>query len=87
MFGAGLGAGSFIVAFACLAIVMETPGTALGQQGTGPRQKRAKRPPQRKSAAKSQRRPEAGVDEKSVADRIVLRDGRELAGQVERVAS
>jgi hypothetical protein len=83
MFGARLGAGPFIVAFACLAIVMETPGTALGRQGTGPGQKRAKRPPQRKSAAKPQRRPAAGGDEKSVADRIVLRDGRELAGQVD----
>jgi hypothetical protein len=83
MFRGRRGAVPLVVAMACLAIVMEAPGIAPGQQEAGSRKARARRTPQRKSAAKAQRRPEAGGDEKSVADRVVLRDKKELLGQVD----
>ena len=86
MFGKRLDTGSFVVAVACLAIVMETSGTALAQQGATPRKTRAKRTQAKKSVARSTLRPKGGTEEKSVADRIVLRDGKELFGQVDELS-
>jgi hypothetical protein len=75
--------GLFVVAVVCLALVIETSGPTLAQQGTTPRKSRAKRPPAKKSVAGSARRPKGGAEEESAADRIVLRDGKELFGQVD----
>jgi hypothetical protein len=82
MFGPKLVTGSFIVAAACLAIVADTPGTALAQSGVAPKS-RAKRSRAKKSVAKSTTRPKGETDAKTVADRIVLRDGKELLGQID----
>ena len=83
MFGRRLDLGSFVVVVACLALAMEIPGTALGQPGAVPRKTQAKRAQARKSVARSPLRPKGGTEETSVADRIVLRDGKELLGQVD----
>jgi hypothetical protein len=83
MLGKRFRTGSIVVAIACLAIVTERSGTALGQQGTATKRARTKRAPTRKSVSKSKVRPKTGTEEKSVADRIVLRDGKELFGQVD----
>src|SRR3954462_10714954 len=81
MFGKRLGTGSLVVAVMSLAIVTGTSGTALGQQGAAARKTRAKKSHARPSAGSSMR-PRGGTGEKAVADRIVLRDGKELLGQV-----
>jgi hypothetical protein len=83
MFGNKSGKGSFVVAVACLAIVADNPGMALAQQGATPTTTRAKRSRAKKSVAKAPPRPKADTEAKTVADRIVLRDGKELLGQVE----
>jgi hypothetical protein len=72
-----------VVAVACLAIMLEASVTALAQPGGSSTKKtRAKRTSPRKSA-KAALRPKAGIEEKTVADRIVLRDGKELLGQID----
>jgi hypothetical protein len=43
----------------------------------------AKRPPARKTVAQSPLRPKGGAEDKSVADRVRLRDGEELFGRVD----
>src|SRR5262249_21340873 len=89
MFGKRPNMGSFVVVVACLALAMDISGTTLGQQGAAPRKTQtnrktqAKRAQARKSVARSPLRPKGGTEEKSVADRIVLRDGKELLGQVD----
>ena len=83
MFGNKFGKGSFVLAVACFAIVADNPATALAQQGATPTTVRAKRSRAKKSVAKSAPRPKADTEAKTVADRIVLRDGKELLGQVE----
>jgi hypothetical protein len=87
MLGKRLDTGLFVVAVACLAIVMETSGPAFAQQVATPRKTRAKRPHAKKSGARSPLRPKGGTEEKSVADRIVLRDGKELLGQVDGLSA
>ena len=87
MFGNKCGTGSFIVVVACLAIVADGPGTALAQQDATPKKTRAKRPRAKKSVAKSSPRPKGETEAKTVADRIVLRDGKELLGQVDESSS
>jgi hypothetical protein len=76
-------AGSVVTAIACLVIATETPAAAFFQQPGATRKSRDKRAPARKSAGRSSRRPMAANEERSVADRIVLRDGKELSGQVD----
>jgi hypothetical protein len=83
MLGKRLVPGLFVVAAVCLALVMETSGPTHAQQGTIPRKSRAKRTPAKKPVAGSTRRPKGGAEEKSAADRIVLRDGKELLGQAD----
>ncbi len=83
MLGKRFHTGSIVVVIACLAIATERSGTALGQQGTATKRARTKRAPTRKSVTKSKSRPKTGTEEKSVADRIVLRDRKELFGQVD----
>ena len=56
-------------------------GTA--QSGVAPTKTRAKRSRAKKSVAKSTPRPKGETEAKTVADRIVLRDGKELLGQVD----
>jgi hypothetical protein len=77
---------SFVVAIACLVIVTEMPATAFGQQGTVSRKTQAKRKQARKSFARSTLRPKVATEDKAVADRIVLRDGKELFGQVDELS-
>jgi hypothetical protein len=86
MLGKRLGTGLLVVAVMCPALVMEMSGPTLAQQGTIPRKSRAKRAPAKKSVAASTRRPKGGAEEKSAADRITLRDGKELLGQVDESA-
>ena len=76
------GVGSFIVAFGCLATLADSPGIALAQQGAAPAKARAKRVRPKKSGIKSTVRPKQDTDATTVADRIVLRDGKILLGQV-----
>jgi hypothetical protein len=73
----------FVAACVGLAIVAEMPGTALGQRAATSQKGRARRSPAGKSAARSPRRPQASTVEKFAADRVVLRDGKELLGQVD----
>jgi hypothetical protein len=83
MLGKRLDTGRFVVAVVCLALVLETSGPTLAQQGTTSRKARSKRTPAKKSVVGSARRPKGGAEEKSAADRIVLRGGKELFGQVD----
>ena len=76
------GVGSFIVAFGCLATLADSPGIAAAQQSTPPTKARGKRVRAKKSAARSTPRPKEDTDATTVADRIVLRDGKNLLGQV-----
>jgi hypothetical protein len=72
-----------LVALACLAIILEVSAIAFAQPGGSSSKKtRAKRTNPRKPA-KATLRPKVGMEEKSVADRIVLRDGKELLGQID----
>jgi hypothetical protein len=87
MFGLKFGRGSFIAAVACLAILVDGPGTALAQQGAAPKKTRAKRLRAKKSVAISSPRPKGETEAKTVADRILLRDGKELLGQVDESSS
>ena len=87
MFGPKLGRGSFVVAVACLGILIDGPGTAPAQQGAAPKKTRAKRLRAKKSVAKSSPRPKGETEAKTVADRIVLRDAKELLGQVDESSS
>jgi hypothetical protein len=87
MFGLKFGRGSFIAAVACLAILVDGPGTALAQQGAAPKKTRAKRLRAKKSVAKSSPRPKGETEAKTVADRILLRDSKELLGQVDESSS
>jgi hypothetical protein len=82
MFGKKLGLGSLIVASAYLATLADTPRTALAQQGGAPANSRAKRARSKRSVGTSKPRPKEDSGTKSVADRIVLRDGKALLGQV-----
>jgi hypothetical protein len=81
MLGKRRATGLFVMAVVCLATVIETSGPSLAQQGATPRKTRAKRTPAKKSVARSPLRPKGGTEEKSVADRIVLRDGRNCSGR------
>jgi hypothetical protein len=87
MFGPKVVRGSFVVAVACLAILVDGPGTAPAQQGPAPKKTRAKRLRAKKPVAKSSPRPKGETEAKTVADRIVLRDGKELLGQVDESSS
>jgi hypothetical protein len=72
-----------LVAFASIAIILEASAIAVAQPGGSSSKKtRAKRTYPRKPA-KAVLRPKVGIEEKSVADRIVLRDGKELLGQID----
>jgi hypothetical protein len=82
MFGKKFGLGPLVVAGACLAIVSDTPRTALAQQGVAPKNARAKRMRAKKSVAKSITRPKEDTAARTVADLIVLRDGKHLLGQL-----
>jgi hypothetical protein len=82
MFGKKFSMGPLILAGACLATIADTPGTALAQQGAAPSSSRAKRVRAKKSVAKSKPRPKEDTAAKTVADRVVLRDGKNLLGQV-----
>jgi hypothetical protein len=77
------GIGSFVVAIACLATLGESAGTALAQQGAAPTSAHSKRVRAKRSASKSTTRPKAETESKPVADRVVLRDGKQLLGQVD----
>ena len=72
-----------VVVVACLATAMETSETAFAQQGATPRKTRAKRAPAKKPVARSTVRPRGETEGSSAADRLVLRDGKELLGQVD----
>jgi hypothetical protein len=87
MFKTKHGLGSFMVAVACLASVAESPDTSLAQQGAASSKVRAKRVRAKKSGAKSTMRPKGESETKTVADRIVLRDGKELLGQVDAASN
>ena len=80
--GKKFGLGSLLVAVACLATVADSPGTALAQQVASPTNARSKRGGTRKSVAKSRPRPKEEGAAKTVADRFVLRDGKNLLGQL-----
>jgi hypothetical protein len=82
MFGKKFSMGPLIVAGACLATIGDTPGTAFAQQAAAPSSSRAKRVRAKKSVAKSKPRPKEDPAAKTVADRIVLRDGKNLLGQL-----
>jgi hypothetical protein len=82
MFGKKFGLGPLIVAGVCLATGADTPGTALAQQGAAPERARSKRVRTKKSVAKSTPRPKEDTAAKTVADRVVLRDGKNLLGQL-----
>jgi hypothetical protein len=56
-------------------------------RGVAPRKTHGKRTHAKKSVARSTLRPKGGTEEKAVADRIVLRDGKELFGQVDESSS
>ena len=76
-----------MVAVACLAMVLEASVTALAQPpGSSSKKPRAKRMNPRKSA-NAVLRPKVRIAEKTVADRIVLRDGKELLGQLDASSS
>jgi hypothetical protein len=81
MFGKKFGLGLLVVVGACL-LVPATPGTALAQQGAAPTLTRSKRARGKTWVAKSKPRPKEETDAKTVADRIVLRDGKNLLGQL-----
>jgi hypothetical protein len=83
MFGSKRGSGSLVVAVVCLAIMFDRSGPAYGQQGAPAKRSRAQRSRDKKSVGKSTLRPKAETESKIVADRIVLRDGKELLGQVD----
>ena len=83
MFGSKLGSGSFVVAVVCFAIMLDWSDPAYGQQGAPAKKSRAQRARGKKSVGKSTPRPKAETESKLVADRIVLRDGKELFGQVD----
>jgi hypothetical protein len=82
MFRKNLGMGPLILVCACLATIADTPGTALAQQGAAPTNARSKRGRPKKPVAKSKPRPQEDTAAKTVADRIVLRDGKDLLGQL-----
>jgi hypothetical protein len=82
MFGKKFGLGPLVVAGACLAIVADTPERAVAQQGAASKNARAKRVRAKKSVAKSMPRPKEDKAAKTVADLIVLRDGKHLLGQL-----
>ena len=69
---------------ACLATIADLPpGTGLAQQGTASPQVRAcSNECAKKSVAKSKPRPKEDNAPKTVADRIVVRDGKNLLGQL-----
>jgi hypothetical protein len=77
------GTGSFLVTVACLATVADSPGIALAQQIATPTKAPAKRVRAKKSGAKSTMRPKGETEAKTVAEHIMLRDGKELLGQVD----
>ena len=89
MFGRRRDAGSFGVAVVCLVMVIlpEMSGTVLGQPGTTSKKTQGRRTKGKQSVARSRQRPKVAAEEKGVADRIVLRDGKELFGQVNESAS
>ncbi|HZW29489.1 MAG TPA: hypothetical protein VFF52_02215 [Isosphaeraceae bacterium] len=83
MLGKRLARGSWVVMVTCLVLATGLSVPALGQRGSAPRKTQAKRAQARKSVARSPLRPKGGTEEKAAADRIVLRDGKELLGQVD----
>ena len=82
MFGKKFVIGPLVIVGACLATAADVPGTALAQQGASPTNARAKRVRTKKSVAKSKPRPKEDTAAKTVADRVVLRDGKSLLGQL-----
>jgi hypothetical protein len=82
MIGKTFGLGPLVVAGACLAIAADTPRTALAQQGAAPKNARAKRVRAKKSVAKPISRPKEDTAADTVADLIILRDGKHLLGQL-----
>jgi hypothetical protein len=82
-----LGVRCLVIAFACLVSALDASVTALAQSGSASSKKmRSKRINPRKSA-NAALRPKSGIEEKTVADRIVLRDGKELLGQIDMSAT
>jgi hypothetical protein len=82
-----LGVRCLVIPFACLVSAVDASVTALAQPGSASSKKtRSKRINPRKSA-KSELRPKSGIEEKTVADRIVLRGGKELLGQIDMSAT
>ena len=73
---------ALLSAVACLALIAYLSGTALAQEPAAPSRTRAKRSQAKRSVAKTTPRPKGGNDSDTAADRITLRDGKELLGQV-----
>jgi hypothetical protein len=82
MIGKTFGLGPLVIASACLAIVADNPRTALGQQRAASKNARTKRMRAKKSVAKTIQRPKEDTAAKTVADLIILRDGKQLLGQL-----
>jgi hypothetical protein len=82
MLGTKFARASCVIAVACLATFVDIPATALAQQGAAPTKARVRPKRAKKAIAKSKPRPKEDSEARTVADRIVLRDGKELRGQV-----
>ncbi len=73
---------ALLSAVACLALVADLSAAALAQEPAAPSRTRAKRSQAKRSVAKTTPRPKGGNASDTAADRITLRDGKELLGQV-----
>ncbi len=82
MFGKRFRMRPLIIAGACFLTVADPLATALAQQGGSPTNARSKRVRTKKSVARSKPRPKEDTAAKTVADRVVLRDGKSLLGQL-----
>ena len=65
-----------------LALIADVSETSLAQEPAAPSRTRAKRSQAKRSVAKTTPRPKGGNASDTAADRITLRDGKELLGQV-----